>query len=86
MSGFVTHATWITQVGWLLVHSLWQLSLLAALALALHRAWQRRSVNTRNLVTLAALRPVFTHGLPANSCRPRQTRAARGERATQAET
>ena len=55
MSGFLTHATWITQVGWLLVHSLWQLALLAVLALTLHRALQRCSANTRYLVLLAAL-------------------------------
>ena len=51
----LTHAVSITQIGWLLVHSLWQLALLAALALTLQRALQRRSASTRYLVTLVAL-------------------------------
>lgn len=53
MSGFLTHATWITQVGWLLVHSLWQSVLLAALALTLQRALQRRSAGTRYCAVLS---------------------------------
>jgi beta-lactamase regulating signal transducer with metallopeptidase domain len=51
----LTHAVWLTQIGWLLVHSLWQLALLAVLALTLHRALQRRSASIRYLVLLTAL-------------------------------
>ena len=51
----LTHAVSITQIGWLLVHSLWQLALLAVLALTLQRALQRRSASTRYLVLLTAL-------------------------------
>jgi hypothetical protein len=57
----LTNATWITQVGWLLVHSLWQLALLAALALTLQRALQRHSASTRYLVLLTALADQWKH-------------------------
>lgn len=47
MLKFLAESPWANQVGWVLVHSLWQFTLVAILALGLQWTLQRRSSATR---------------------------------------
>jgi beta-lactamase regulating signal transducer with metallopeptidase domain/uncharacterized GH25 family protein len=55
MLTFLADSTWGNQIGWMLVHSLWQFTLVAILALGLERALQRRSSAARYWTYLALL-------------------------------
>jgi beta-lactamase regulating signal transducer with metallopeptidase domain/uncharacterized GH25 family protein len=55
MLKFLAEFSWANQVGWVLVHSLWQFTLVAILALGLQWALQRRSAATRYGALLASM-------------------------------
>ena len=55
MLKFLAEWSWANQVGWVLVHSLWQFTLVAILALVLQWTLQRRSAATRYAALLASM-------------------------------
>jgi beta-lactamase regulating signal transducer with metallopeptidase domain/protocatechuate 3,4-dioxygenase beta subunit len=55
MLEFLTQSSWANQIGWVLVHSLWQFALVALVAVGLQRALGRCSATARYLALLAAM-------------------------------
>ena len=55
MLGFLMQSSWADQIGWMLVHSLWQFALVALLAFVVQLALQRRSAIARYRALLAAM-------------------------------
>ena len=51
----IAQSPWVEQIGWVLVHSLWQFTLVALLAGGLRWALRRRSAATRYAALLAAM-------------------------------
>src|SRR5271157_3130656 len=74
MLQFLTHSVWADRIGWMLVHSLWQFTLVALAAIILRRALQRCSAATRYGALLTAMiimvaAPVATWLSPLSSPR-----------------
>jgi beta-lactamase regulating signal transducer with metallopeptidase domain len=55
MLEFLTQSNWTDRIGWVLVHSLWQLTLVGLVAFVLQRALLRRSASTRYGVLLVTM-------------------------------
>ncbi len=55
MLQYLAHSVWADRIGWMLVHSLWQFTLVAFVAIVLRRALQRCSSSTRYGALLAAM-------------------------------
>ena len=55
MLKFLAESSWANEIGWVLIHSLWQFALVAILALLLQKAMQRRSAATRYCALLATM-------------------------------
>lgn len=55
MLEFLTQSNWTDRIGWVLVHSLWQLALVGLVAFVLQRALLRRSASARYGVLLVTM-------------------------------
>lgn len=51
----LAQSAWISRIGWVLIHTLWQFAVVAAAALILQRIFQRRSAAVQYCVLLAAM-------------------------------
>ena len=50
---------WVERLGWTLVHSIWQLLVVAIVAALVERGLRRRSANARYIAGVIALGAVF---------------------------
>ena len=68
-------ADWITRLGWVLLHSLWEIALLTAVLALLLSLLRRGGANLRYLVecgglAIMAIAPIVTYGLLPGSLAP----------------